>query len=163
MSNAIFLELADAMGEATDKNHIDWIRLESINWGISNTATMVTGSGTSAGQCVPQSVAVTKFIDSATPVIIKKCAQGGIFATGVIEVMRSAEEGDDVVALKVTLHDAYISDYNVSDGAGSQSIPMESLSLNFSKIELEYTKQEKGSVGGETIPVSYDVLLNEAA
>jgi type VI secretion system secreted protein Hcp len=111
----------------------------SWSFGASNP-TSVGSSGMSQGRMAAPSAAepaqgssgtatVTKQYDKASPVLAKKCAQG--------EHIKSAQltRCENGQCRTYDLQDVVISSYSLSNGGDR---PMESLSLNFAKIEYKY-------------------------
>lgn len=155
MSNAIYLKLEGTDGECQKEKHKNEIELLAFGWGLMNDASMFRGKGTADGICTPDLMNCTKEIDSSTPAILGHCASGKIFPEAIITLERSA--GDQTVtALKITLKNAFVSLYSVSDSQGS-GLPSENFSMSFEEIKLEYTGQEGTSAAGKTVPWSFNI------
>jgi type VI secretion system secreted protein Hcp len=160
MAQEIFLELTGIKGESKVKGFEDKIDIESFSLGVSNVGTGHHGGGSGAGRADVADLAVQKRADKATPTLYKFCFQGKHMDKGTLTVRKAG--GDQAVQyLKYEMDEVFISHIQTADAAGG-GLASESLSLNFSKIKMTYTYQEKsGSAGAET-PVTLDVKQNEA-
>lgn len=127
-----FLKLGDIKGEASDASHSGWIEIQSFSWGVSQTTT--TGSASQGRRSRPDDVVVKKILDKASPLLMKAIATGQHFPEVVLAVPQPG--GSDYFTIK--LSDVMVSGYSVSGGGDR---PTESLSLNFTKIEMEYQAQ----------------------
>ena len=58
--------------------------------------------------------------------------------------------------------DCLVSSFQTSGSGSSDVIPMESISINFSKIEIEYKEQKADGAVGAPVKVGYDLKANKA-
>jgi type VI secretion system secreted protein Hcp len=134
-----FLKIEGVDGESTDQKHKDWIQLESVQMGVSRS---ITGSGAnrSIGPSKFDDITVTKWIDKSSPILMLNCAQGKVFPK--MEISRRVAGGGaaDERYLDVSLYDALLSSAKPAGSASvTEELPKESLSLNFTKIEMRYS------------------------
>jgi len=139
-----YMKLGDIKGESTDSKHKDWIIIESMSSPISaaelresptrHTAErdvasgQATGkrdaaSGMATGKRQHKPMTVTKSVDKASPKLAEICANK--------TVIPKIEISDGETTYK--LHDVLIT--SVTPSSSSGSVPTETLSLNYSKIE----------------------------
>ena len=154
MSNGpfdIFLKLDGIDGESKklDK-HIDIL---SWSWGQTNGAHVSTGEGLSAGKASANDLSISMAINKATPYILKACANGTHIKTADL-VCRKAGTGAQEY-LRLTFSPVVVSSYQTG-GSGGDDIPVDSISLCFSKIEYKYSPQKAGGGLDTAIPISYD-------
>lgn len=130
-----FLKLEGVDGEATAKGHEKEIELLSYSWGVSNPG----ASGARA-----QELSVVKTMDKSTPKLMLSCATGQPIPLGVITLERPnpAGTGEPVPYLVITMSDILVSSYQTSSSS-SDPMPVESLSLNFTKVEFKYTPYDR--------------------
>lgn len=103
------------------------IDIESWSWGVSNQKVVVAGSNSiSGGAKAPDKPSTDNFktVPPKTAPLDKIIKQGG-------------QE-----YYKIELENILVSSYQSSAGGSSSDRPMESLSLNFSKIEFKYDLKE---------------------
>ncbi len=154
-----FLKLDGVPGESTDHKHKEEIDVESWSWGVTQSGTAGHGGGSGAGKAVPQDFHFTKKHDKASPVIFINCTTGKHFKSAVLTA-RKAGEGQQEY-LKITMEDVMVSSYQVGGSEGSNIVPIDQVSLNFSKLEISYKEQKgDGTLGGE-VKQKYDFSANK--
>ncbi|MBE9520058.1 MAG: type VI secretion system tube protein Hcp [Proteobacteria bacterium] len=154
-----FLKIDGIEGESTDADHGGWIEVLSFNWGISQTASASASSsgGGTTQRADLQDLSIVKLLDSATPVLFKTCAKGGHIDEVKVELCRAG--GDKLTYMEYIMNNVIIS--SVSTGGGGGGEPTESVTFNYGKIELIYTKQErKGGGGGGKVAFCWDLETN---
>lgn len=162
MSSNMFIQFDKVEGEATDADHAKWIEILSWSHGFSQPASPVRGSsGATVEKANHSDLSITKYLDSATDDLIKACWQGKQFDKVVMECYRDSGAAKPINYLKVEMEDVVISDFSISGGGGD--LPMENLSLAYSKVTYTYKPQDKadGSKAGGAQPVSMDLKDNK--
>jgi type VI secretion system secreted protein Hcp len=150
-----FLKIEGIQGESPDKTHKGEIQLESFSWGASQGGTFSHGGGGSAGKVQMQDFHFLMKINKASPKLMLACAQGDHVKSAILTCRKAGKEQQEY--LKVTFTDILVSSFQTSGSGGSDVLPMDQISLNFSKIELEYKEQKAdGSLGG-AIKAHYDL------
>jgi type VI secretion system secreted protein Hcp len=123
-------------GEVKAKGYEGWIELQSAQLGTSQrNATTATGRGVNREASAPaiQEIVVTKLQDSVSTALFRE-ALGG---KGKLIVIAFVKEGGTTY-LKIVLQNTLITSYSVSGHGGDvHARPMESLSLNFTRITYE--------------------------
>jgi type VI secretion system secreted protein Hcp len=135
-----FLFIADVKGGAMDEKHRDWIEVSSFQWGSKRGVGSPMGGTSDRESSAPSvsEIVVTKVIDRASP-LLSKCAATGCHYRSVILEMRKAG-GNQMV--RYVLSNVMVSGYHVSSGGDR---PTESLSLNFTKIEMRAAPEPTGA------------------
>lgn len=128
--------------QASDDKHKEWIEVLSWSWGASNPSSVgSTGmsSGREASTPSVSEIVVTKQMDKSTP----KLAEGVSKGKTTQELKKqTTHNGETYYQVKLT--DVMVSSWQ-SSGGDSHSRPMESISLNFTKIEFNYKPQNAES------------------
>ena len=135
---AAFMKLGDIKGEAVDNEHKEWIEVLSVQQGVSRP---VSGAGSTraSGDARFQDLSVTKWIDKSSPDLMLSACEGKVFPEATLVVRRSAGS-NRTTYLTYRLNDVLVTSATVSGDTGDTSPqPTESVSLNFTKIEYEYT------------------------
>jgi type VI secretion system secreted protein Hcp len=140
-------------GEATDSKHKGEIEVLSFSWGVSNITSLGAGSGGGSGKATPQAVTITKKLDKSSPKLYQMVAQGDHFKNATIVLRKSGSTQQEYCV--VTLETVYPSGYQVSGSDGSE-LPLESISLNYSKILTEYKEQKPDGTLGGSVKLGYD-------
>ena len=159
MASDYLLELDGIKGESSDSKHKEAIEIESFSWGVTQpTASSSTGGG-GAGKVVFQDIHFTTKLSSASPQLFLTCATGEHIKKAVLFLRKAG--GDQQEYYKVTLEDILVSSYQQGGSGGDGSVPTDSFSLDFAKIDLDYSPQRQdGSLGG-SFKAGYDLKVNK--
>src|SRR5262245_6648499 len=139
MAVDVFLKLGDIKGESKDAKHAGEIDVLSWSWGLSQSGTAGSGGGVGAGKVSFNDLNFTHTIDKGSPLLMKACATGQHVKDGTL-VSRKAGKGQQEFLI-IKMSDILVTSVQAS-GAGEQ--PMESVSMQFAKIDLEYKPQKAG-------------------
>jgi type VI secretion system secreted protein Hcp len=153
-----FLKLDSIEGESQDSKHKNEIELLSWSWGEAQQGTGGFGTGSGAGKVMMQDLSITKFVDKASPKLLLACANGKHIGTGTIVARKAGETQQEY--LKIKLEEVLISSYNVSGTGAGGDLPSESVSLNFSKITMNYSPQKKDGSLDAALSAGWDVKQN---
>lgn len=147
-----FLKIEGIQGSVTEKGHEEEIMLESFSWGATNPGIVRSPTPTGASSFSPINVVIR--LDQSAPKLLVAAARGDSIPKVEIKIFRSGEKKEEF--LKITLQNAIISSYQARGASGD--IPIESVSLNFSKIKYEYKKQKGNKT--ETFTGGWDIEEN---
>ncbi|MCX6624372.1 MAG: type VI secretion system tube protein Hcp [Acidobacteria bacterium] len=154
-----FLKIDTIEGESGDSKHKGEIDLESWSWGESNTGTGGYGGGSGAGKVSMQDFHFVMKIGKGSPKLMLACATGQHIPKAVLTCRKAGGEQQEY--LVVTFTDILISSYQTGGSGHSDVIPMDQVSFNFTKIEMDYKLQDsKGGLGG-SVKTGYDVKANK--
>jgi len=133
-----FLKIDGIPGESIDAVHHDEIEISSLSWGVTQAA--VPGGAT--GRSVPQDVRFTAPISKASPPLFLRCATGQLIKEVILSGRKPGR--GEVEYLKVRFSDVLVTQYEsrVLDKTDTTlGSPMDSVSLNYSRVEYEYRPQ----------------------
>ena len=123
-------------GDVKAKGYEGWIELQSAQLGTNQrNGTSASGRGANREASAPaiQEIVITKLLDSVSTALFREALSG----KGKLIVIAFVKEGE-AAYLKIVLQNTLITSYSVSGhGGDAQARPMESLSLNFTKITYE--------------------------
>jgi type VI secretion system secreted protein Hcp len=154
-----FLKIEGIEGESADAKHKGEIDLHSFSWGESNAGTFSVGGGGGAGKVSMQDLHFTMKINKASPKLFLACAAGEHIKKATLTCRKAGKDQQEF--LKYDLSDILISSYQTGGSSGGSEIPMDQISLNFSKIEMGYKEQKAdGTLGGE-VKAGWDVKANK--
>jgi type VI secretion system secreted protein Hcp len=125
-----FLQLDGVKGESQDANHKDQIELTSWSMGASGGGMGAASSGRAAGRANVSEIQITKAHDTASPLLMQAAVTGRHFKNATLYVRKA---GAAQPYLEYKLSDVIVSGYQTSSGGDR---PTESMSLNFTKIEM---------------------------
>jgi type VI secretion system secreted protein Hcp len=165
VADTTILKLDGVKVDATDPNFDDWINLLAFGDGsVRGPLNPEALGGYKASPPRFSDIVLHKIVDATSPVLLSRCATGKHIAKAELRFMRADPAGAPAQEpyLTVTLSDVLISSYSMSGGGGSggsaESLPIESLSLNFSSYSMAYTDREQSA----TCRVFYDVRTSTA-
>jgi len=91
----------------------------------------------------------------ASPKLFLACANGQHIPKAILTARKAGKDQQDY--LKVTFSDLLISSYQTSGNADANHLPLDQLSFNFTKVEVEYKEQKIDGTLGGAIKGSYDL------
>lgn len=153
-----FLKIEGIPGESTDKIHKDQIQVESFSFGEMQTGSASHGSGGGAGKVQMQDFHFVKKLDKASPSLFLACAVGQHIKKAELFCRKAGGKQEEF--LKVTLSDLIVSSYQTGGSGGADIIPLDQVSFNFSKLEMEYKEQKADGSAGGPVKAGYDLKAN---
>lgn len=159
MAADMFLKLEgpDVKGESADSKHPDLVELSSFSWSLANLGTAGTGGGGGSGAAEKSDVTVTKQTDKASNVLMAGCAAGTHYTKATIYCRKAGGEQLDFLTIELGPSDkgaVFLSNYTV--GGGDGGIPTETVTINFSTINMIYNQQAKEGSGAGAAPLGWD-------
>lgn len=154
----IFLKLTDVEAESQDSSHGGEIEVQSWSWGLSQSGTMSSGGGGGSPQMHVQDLSFTKFVDKASPTLQKFCANGKHVDEGVLTIRKAGETPQEFMI--ITMNDLIVSS-GQTGGSGNDSQMIESYSLNFAKVKVEYKPQKEDGTLDAAVEFTIDIKANE--
>ncbi len=154
-----FLKVEGVEGESADHKHKGEIELESWSWGETQTGSMHQGGGGGAGKVQMQDFHFTMKMNKASPKLKLACASGEHIKKAVLTCRKAGKDQQEF--LKVTLSDSLVSSYQTGGSAHSDIIPVDQISLNFSKIEFEYKEQKPDGTLGAAVTAGWNTKENK--
>lgn len=155
MASAIFIKFPNGIAaETTQAGHEESVAASSVQWGVSRA---VSSSFTSAGRetstPVFSELVFTKMFDSSSNDLATAAAKGKSMDEVTVTFRKDTGE-DQMDYLIYTLTDVLISSYSLSSGGET---PMESISLNYTKIQAKYVKQADDHSAGSEHEFEYNL------
>jgi len=155
VASDIFAKIGDIKGESLDNKHKDAIEVLSWSWCLTHAGTRSTGGG-GEGKASFHDLSFTHKIDKASPVLLQACATGVHLKDATITHRKAGKGQQDFLIFKMNdlIVTAVASD-NSEDGQ------METVSLAFAKIDLEYKPQKADGSLDAGIHFKYDIKANK--
>jgi len=151
------LKINGVDGESKISGHEDEIDVLAWSWGMSQSGTMHVGGGGGAGKVDVQDISLTKYVDKATPTLIKMCCNGKHFDEVLLTARKAGEEALEYFKIKMT--QVLVTSINTG-GSGGEDRLTENVSLNFAKYEVAYTPQKEDGSGDAEITVTWNIEKN---
>ena len=155
----MFLKIEGVEGEAVDHKHGKEIDVLSWSWGMSQSGSMHVGGGGGAGKVAIQDLAFTKYVDRSSPNLINTCCTGKHYPKATITVRKAGDK--PVEYLIITMTDVIVTSISTG-GSGGEDRLTENVSLNFAKVEVQYTPQTKDGSAGASVETGFNIEENVA-
>ncbi len=110
-----------------------------------------------ASEPMVSEVILTKVSDSSSTKLFRTCA-GRTGKTAVIHLVTTGNPGNTYIEYNLT--NTLIANYSV-DSSGDR--PVETIKLNFTKIEVKYTPYDENNTAKSPMIASYDLSTTKAA
>jgi type VI secretion system secreted protein Hcp len=160
MATDMFLKIDGVKGEAQDSKHKEEIDVLAWSWGMSNSGSFHDGSGGGSGKADFQDISVTKYVDSASANLMKKCGTGEHYKEALLVVRKAG--GKPLEYIKIKMEQVMVTSVSTG-GSGGEDRLTENVTLNFAKFNYEYVPQKADGSGGGAIPYGYDIAANVEA
>jgi type VI secretion system secreted protein Hcp len=151
-----FIKFTDLNGPVTRKGVEKFIEVLSFSFGASNTVIVDPQGGMSGGKPDVSNLNIMKRADATTPTFFTKCCGGTHFPDATLQVFKSGGAGQ-AKFLEYKLTKVFVTSYQVSASGGGDDSPVESLSLAFQKIDMNWLSQDDKGAMKNPIIASYDI------
>jgi len=131
-----FLKIDGIQGDSRDNRHKAEIDIESFSWAETQSGTFAGGGGVGAGKVSVQDFHFTMPVNKASPALFLACAQGDHIKNAILTCRKAGREE----FMKITMNDVLVSSFQIGGVGGV--VPTDQISLNFTKIEIEYEEQD---------------------
>jgi|SRR5919201_3017650 type VI secretion system secreted protein Hcp len=157
MATDIFAKIGDIKGESLDAKHKDEVEVLSWSWGVSQTGSMAHGSGGGTGKANFTDLLINHYIDKASPVLMKACATGEHIKEATITARKAGKGQQEYLIIK--MNDIIITSVQPSGSGGEAAV--ESVTLQCSKVDMEYKPQKADGSLDAGLHFKYDMKLNK--
>lgn len=155
-----FLKIDGIEGESQDHKHKNEIDVDSWSWGETNVGDAAHRGGMGSGKVSMQDFHFVMHVNKATPKLMQHCATGQHVKTATLTCRKAGKDQQEY--LKIKLEDFIVSSYQTGGSRGDSVVPVDQISLNFSKIEFEYKEQKPDGTLGGTVKAGYDIKAMKA-
>jgi type VI secretion system secreted protein Hcp len=153
----IFAKIGDIKGESLDSKHKGEIEILSWSWGVTNPAKVTgSGSGGAAGKASFHDLSFTHKIDKASPLLLRGCATGEHLKEATITHRKAGKGQQEFLVIK--MNDVLIT--AVADDDSKES-GLETVSMVFAKVDLEYRPQKADGSLDAGIHFKYDIKAHK--
>lgn len=158
MASDIFAKLGDIKGESNDAKHKDEVEVLSFSWGVTNAGSAGPGGpGGGAARATFRDLSIVHTIDRASPGLLKACATGMHLPGATITQRKAGKDQQEYLVIK--MNDVIIT--GVADGSATGQPSSETVTLAFSKIDLEYRPQKPDGTLDAGVHFKYDLKANK--
>jgi type VI secretion system secreted protein Hcp len=152
-----FLKIKGIEGESTDKAHGKEIDILSWSWGASNMGSHASGGGGGAGKVSFQDFSFAMKVNKASPKLLLSCASGDHIPEALLTCRKAGKTQQEYLKIKFT--EIHITSFQTG-GSQGEVVPVDSISINFGKMEYEYYPQKPDGSLDAKVPVHWSVKEN---
>jgi type VI secretion system secreted protein Hcp len=154
----ILAEFDGIPGESMITDYENWIDVQSFTFSMSKPSMGATGMSRRRGNVVFEDIVLTKWVDKATPKLMEAAALGDVIPTVEVHFIKL---GATQEYYKYELVNVIVTSVT-SSGHVEEYIPMDTLTLNFEEITVNYTEFDpEGAPMGDII-WNYEVEEGDA-
>ncbi|MBV8454301.1 MAG: type VI secretion system tube protein Hcp [Deltaproteobacteria bacterium] len=158
-----FLDIDGIQGESEDAAHKNKIQVMSFSWGASQAGRFGWTLGGSSGKASFTDFSFTMQTSKATTKLIQACASGKHIAEAKLYCRKSTGDGGPQDYMIWTMKPVIVSSYNTGGSSGAE-IPIDSVSLNYGAVSIEYkTQGDKAGTLTTAGTFKWDVTKNKEA
>jgi type VI secretion system secreted protein Hcp len=131
-----FIKFDGIKGESTDAKHKDEVDVESWSWGETHPGPAHPGG--SSGKVSMQDFQFVMRLNTASTSLMEACATGQHIKNATLTGRKAGKDQQEYLTFKLT--DVLVSSYQT--GGSEADLPIDQVSLNFAKIQVEYRPQK---------------------
>lgn len=158
MSVDMFLKLGDIKGESRDDKHKEEIDVLAWSWGMSQSGSTHTGGGGGAGKVNVQDISITKYVDSASHILISSTCKGTHHKEATLTVRKAGDKPVEYIIIK--MKEVIITSVSTG-GSGGEDRLTENVTLNFAEFEYAYTPQDAKGAAGAAKEFKFNIAENK--
>jgi type VI secretion system secreted protein Hcp len=157
---AVYLFVPGIKGSVTEKNHKDWIKVDSMQFGVGRAISTPVGASQQreAGQPSVSEITVSKPMDNSSIELFGWSVAKFDAKKLKIDIVST---GRDDPFTQFELENAVISGYSIS--APGEGMPSESISFNFTKIQNKFMPTGTDQKAGTPVVKAYDLAEAKAS
>jgi type VI secretion system secreted protein Hcp len=137
-----YLKIPGIPGDSTSSTHANEIDVETFSWGLTNTT----------GTAAITNLTVSKYIDPASPLLMKATALGTTFTSIVLTADKTGSTPFRYVTL--TLSNAKLKSFKET-GSRATGI-LENITFSYTQARLRYTSQSSTGGIGPSVEACFD-------
>ncbi len=156
----IYFKMEGITGDATHETHKQWMDIQTMNWNVARNINTLAGASANreASEPAVSEVTLTKISDSSTTKLFQEACTGTRGVEAKIDMVTTGNPGDTYI--EYVLHNALIASYTVGS---SGDRPTESITLNFTAMDVSYTPTGSDNMGVSKMRASYDLSTAKAS
>jgi type VI secretion system secreted protein Hcp len=149
-----FLKIDGIKGESQDSKHKGEIDLLNWSWGETQTGSHAFGGGGGAGKVSMQDFTFQMNANLASPKLLLACANGEHIKEATLTCRKAGKDQQEY--LKIKMNDLLVSSFQTGGHAGGE-VPVDSISVNYSKIEYSYAQQKPDGTLDGPVKAGYNL------
>ena len=153
-----FLKIDGIAGEAADHKHKNEIDIQSWSWN-QHQGGVDSSTGLSAGKVHFEPFHFTMHVNKASPALFLACATGDHIKEALLTCRKAGKEQQEY--LKIKFSDLMVSGYKTSGSAHEHVQPVDEITINFTKIEVNYAPQKADGKLDSPVVKNYNIRTQQ--
>jgi type VI secretion system secreted protein Hcp len=148
-----YLQIEGIEGESEAVGFEKQMQIESWSMGANNSGSAGLGTGLGSGKVSMQDFHFVIQNGKASAQLMLAVCKGNHIPQAVLSCRKTGGDGTPYTYYKYTFNDLVLSSFQ---SGASQTLPMEQVSFNYTKITLEYFQQKADGTVALSNTISYD-------
>ena len=155
----IYFQMDGVQGDATQEQHVGWMDIQSLQWQVARNINTLAGAAANREASEPaiSEVTLTKISDSSTTSLFQQACTGTQGVAAKIDLVTTGSGGETYI--EYILHNTLIASYTVGS---SGDRPTESITLNFTQMDVTYTPFNQDNQKQSPLRASYNVATAQS-
>jgi type VI secretion system secreted protein Hcp len=155
MAVDMYLEIPEIKGESQKKGYEEQMDIVSFSDGVlQHTSFGVLGKGGGSGRAEFQDIHIVKYVDKASSLLWKACANHQHFDKAPVHFVKHGET--PMAEWTVLMENVAIASVQTTGNSNADN-PMESVTLGCAKITKTYTEQKADGGPGSKVEAEYSI------
>ena len=154
-----FLKFDGIKGESTDAKHKDEIDVESWSWGRRTPAAVAPAGAPEPARSRCRTSTSRCGRTRRASALMRACATGQHIKVATLTGRKAGKDQQEYLTFK--FYDVLVSSFQTG-GASRRRRPVDQVSLDFAKIEVEYRPQQRDGTLGTPVHFGFDLKQNKA-
>lgn len=139
-AGSMYLQMDGIAGDPSNGDHLDWIALDHLRWGISTEASYLKGGGVSVGKPVFKNLTWEHSVDTHFPALVQRIATGKAITSTTVHFMKDSAQGNATTYQQLNFDGLFLTKVGFS---GSDA----RFEGAYKTIEMGYRPTEAGKLG----------------
>ncbi len=159
----IYMKLGSINGDVEKTGYEKWVDLDSANFAASRHVSMEPGSIANRSRTSPSltEISISRKSDASSEGLMRSSLTTTAGEECKIDFVLPVDKNAVEPFQKMILTDAIISSY--SQSVSKDGDPYESITISYSKIDVEFTSRDKTGGGASPAHVIYDLAKAESS
>jgi type VI secretion system secreted protein Hcp len=155
-----FLKIDGVTGETQMGKVTDAIQIKSFEWSAESTTTIGSASGgAGAGKATLNDLVITKTVDSTSPVLMQRVAQGTVIPGMELVVRKAGATGAGVVYQRYFFTPVFATKQAHAGSEGGEGIT-ETLTFKYGALQMSNARQSPNGTLAPPVALSWNQMTN---
>lgn len=151
-----FLQLEGIPGDSVDKQHKDWVEIQSWSFGVTAESSWTKGGGASVGKPNPAPFEITANLSKISPTLYSLIAQGKSIPSATLAVAKTTASATTTNFYTIKLEGVFLTSAQTA-GSEGDDLPTESFKMIFKKATWSYAPQDSKGAFGKPVTFTWDI------